>query len=387
MEDPSERIIILLNFFAEDRINRRELDELLGYIAESRHNEPLHAFMLSEWESIDTSKPFPEPDWTAMLNAITHSPKGSIPVYKRMWPRIAVAASILLALSAGGYFFLHKQPVQVAQNQEQDIAPGHNQATLTLANGNKIILTKGLNGKLAQQGNTAITVNAGNAIAYQSQQTTADAVIQYNTLSTARGEQSPYPLILPDGSKAWLNASSSITFPTTFAGNDRTVTVTGEAYFEVVHNSEKPFRVKIKDQTIQDIGTHFNINGYDDEPAISTTLIEGSVKVYTNTATAILKPGQQSNSSNGHIKVAQVDPDDAIAWKNGFFEFKDANIQAVMRQLGRWYDVDVQYEGSIPTNQFSGEMERSLNASQALKLLSHTKVHFRIEGKKIIVTP
>ena len=315
--------------------------------------------------------------------------KLSTPVkIKPLWPRIAAAASILLALSAGGYFVFHKTAIpQTAQSEQHDIAPGHNQATLTLANGQKIVLTKGLNGKLAQQGNTAITVNAGNAIAYQSQSATAEAVIQYNTLSTARGEQSPYPLILPDGTKAWLNAASSITFPTAFAGNDRTVTVTGEAYFEVVHNSNKPFRVKIKDQTIEDIGTHFNINGYDDEPVISTTLIEGSVKIYTANASAILKPGQQSNASNGHIKVAQVDADDAIAWKQGYFQFNTDDLESGMRKIARWYNIDVEYKNDAVRKQaLAGTISKYSNVSQVLKKMELTGViHLSLSGHKIIV--
>lgn len=313
----------------------------------------------------------------------------STPKIRPLWPRIAVAASILLAISAGGYFLLHKPQAQqqTAQTHPHDIAPGHNQATLTLANGQKIILTKGLNGRLAQQGNTAITVNAGNAIAYESQKAVADAVIQYNTLSTARGEQSPYPLILPDGTKAWLNAASSITFPTAFTGNERRVTVTGEAYFEVVHNSNKPFRVKIKDQTIEDIGTHFNINGYDDESAISTTLIEGSVKVYTNMASAVLIPGQQSNSSYGHIKVAQVDPDDAIAWKEGYFQFNTDNLESGMRKIARWYNVEVEYKNDAVRKQaLAGTISKYSNVSQVLKKMELTgAIHLTLSGHKIIV--
>ncbi|WP_214071858.1 FecR family protein [Mucilaginibacter sp. dw_454] len=308
-------------------------------------------------------------------------------VIRPLWPRIAAAASILIFLSVGAYYVFHKQvPPQIALIQKQDIAPGRNQATLTLANGQKIILRKGLSGQLARQGNTVIRVNGGSAIAYVPGQ--VDAKIEYNTLTTAKGEMSPYPLILPDGSKIWLNSQSSITFPTAFSGKERLVKITGEAYLEVVHKADQPFRVAVKGQTIEDRGTHFNINAYDDEPVINTTLLEGSIKISVGTKTAVLKPGQQASTVNGSslINVKSADVDQAVAWKNGFFQFNDADIQTVMRQLSRWYDVDVQYEGKVPSFDFSGEMERSLNASQVLKLLSK-KVHFRIEGKKIIVTP
>ena len=305
------------------------------------------------------------------------------------WQRIAAAASILLFLSVGGYFLFHKQlpQQQTAQNQKQDLAPGRNQATLTLANGSKIILTKTLRGQIAQQGNTLIQAGSGEAITYSSTNTTATKV-EYNTMSTAKGEMSPFPLILADGTKVWLNAASSITFPTAFTGNDRLVKITGEASFEVVHNAAKPFKVSVNGQTVEDIGTQFDINAYLDEPSMKTTLIEGSIRVSAGGTHKILMPGQQAQvKGNEIVVVPDADTEMAIAWKKGLFQYKDASIPAVMRQLARWYDVEIQYEGTIPDREFSGKIERNLKASQALDVLRFTKVHFRIEGKKIIVTP
>ncbi len=296
----------------------------------------------------------------------------------RLWPRIAVAASILLCCSIGIYFYQHRQQkpstTQIARN---DIAPGHNQATLTLSNGQQIILTKGMSGKLAQQGQTNIQVNSGSNIQYTA--AVKETEVAYNTLTTKRGEQSPYPLILADGSKVWLNAASSITFPTAFTGKERRVKVTGEAYFEVVHNNLQPFKVEAANQIIEDIGTHFNVNAYTDEPATITTLLEGAVKVNRLT----LKPGEQTDGKN----ITEADTEEAIAWKMGDFSFKQANIQTVMREFARWYDVDVAYEGQTRNAKITGHVHRNVNASQALKILTLLNIHYRIEGRKITVIP
>jgi len=302
--------------------------------------------------------------------------------------KYAAAASILILFSLGGYYIFHKQTQkdQIAQNQNRDFKPGHNQATLTLANGQKIILTKGLTGKLAQQGSTIIQVNSGNAIAYTA--TTAPQAIQYNTMSTAKGEQSPYPLILADGTKVWLNAESSITFPTSFNGKERIVKITGEAYFEVMHKSAAPFKVTVRGQTVEDIGTRFDINAYADEPAIVTTLVQGSVSVTEGSRKVILSPGQKSSvNGDNPISVKSADVDNAIAWTNGYFAFKQADIKTVMRQFSRWYNVDVAYEGTLPTTMITGKAYRNVNASEALTILTDLGIHYKIENKKIIIIP
>ena len=261
---------------------------------------------------------------------------------------------------------------------KNDIAPGHNQATLTLANGKKIILVKGLSGTLAQQGNTQIGVNGQSAIAYTATVATVNQPTTYNTLSTAVGEQSPYPLILPDGSKVWLNAQSSITFPTAFNGKERIVGITGEALFEVAHNAQHPFKVKTEKQTIEDIGTTFDVNAYADEPTTKTTLIEGKVKVNG----MFLEPGQQTDGA--HINT--VNTRRYTAWRNGDFYFEDDNIQTVMRELSRWYNVKINYEGDMTTESFDAQISRNKNISAVLHILENTKgVHFKIEGRRITV--
>jgi len=295
----------------------------------------------------------------------------------RLWPRIVAAASVILVLSVGGYFLLHKQkPQQVAANFRNDIKPGHNQATLTLANGKKIILTKGLSGLLAVQGNSTVKVTQDSDIRY-SVNNQQESQISYNTLSTVRGEASPYPLVLADGTKVWLNAESSITFPTAFTGKERLVTVSGEAYVEVKHDERKPFKIRTSQMLVEDIGTKFDISSYSDEKN-NTTLVEGKVKVNN----LVIEPGQQTDGSKVKIvKVGQV-----LAWKNNDFDFENDNIQTIMRQLSRWYDIDVNYEGNISTESFNAQISRNRNISVILKALERTGgVHFKIEGRRVTV--
>jgi ferric-dicitrate binding protein FerR (iron transport regulator) len=309
------------------------------------------------------------------IDAQINSPYSS-PVIRPLWIRIVAAASVLLFISLGGYYFMREQQSGQIAYYKSDVGPGHSQATLTLANGQKIVLIRGLSRKLVQ-GTTAIQIN--NGIIYTSG-LTAEATkgITYNTLSTSIGEQSPFPLILPDGSKVWLNALSSITFPTAFNGKERVVKVTGEAMFEVAHNAEHPFKVQTDKQTIEDIGTIFNVNAYADEPVTKTTLIEGIIKVNNQ----FLKPGQQSDGN--HVKAVNVKR--YSAWRTGDFYFEDDNIQTVMRQLSRWYKVEVNYEGNITTNGFTAQISRSKNISVILHILENTKgVHFRVEGRRITV--
>lgn len=306
---------------------------------------------------------------------------------------MCAAAAVILAFLSAGIYHLLREPTQlkqIAHNKMNDLKPGENRATLTLANGQKIVLTKGLAGQLSKQGNVNVSMKANGTVAYTagSDGQIVNAATAYNTLTTKKGEQ--FPLILSDGTEVILDAASSITFPVLFTGKQRVVRVTGQAYFKVVHNEHQPFEVLVKDQSIKDIGTEFNVNAYDDEGVVKTTLLEGSVKVSKASAAVVLIPGQQSqvtDNSNMITVVKNADVQSVVAWKNGLFQYNNASIQEVMRQVARWYNVDIQYEGTIPQREFSGKMQRNLNASQVLDLLSFTRIHFKIEGKKIVVTP
>lgn len=309
------------------------------------------------------------------------------------WRRIA-AAIIIMVFSTGVYVALKsdKQQTEVAQKQKQlkrgnDIAPGSDKATLTLADGSTIMLDSKHNGTLTQQGNTKVLQFNGK-LTYQ--QLTADehtSVISYNTIVTPKGGQ--YQITLPDGTIVWLNAASSLRFPTAFAGKERTVELTGEGYFEVAHNAHKPFVVKKGDAEIRVLGTHFNVKAYDEEQNIKITLLQGSVKVLQLSAnqSQLLIPGQQAQvNKSGGIKLnTDVDVDEAIAWKNGLFQFSGADIHELMRQIIRWYDVEVVYQGEIDQH-FRGTISKNVETSKVLQMLELTgTVHFKTEGKKIIV--
>jgi ferric-dicitrate binding protein FerR (iron transport regulator) len=318
------------------------------------------------------------------------------PVTKRLWPRITMVASVILCLSIGGYYYLSKSKTKhqqvTAKVEKVDIAPGSNKAVLVLNNGSKINLNSQVNGTIAKQGNAKIVKTTNGQLAYAPDNSDASAVV-YNTLSTPRGGK--YDLVLADGTKVWLNSASSITYPTAFKGNDRTVSITGEVYFEIVHKAKQPFRVNFKGHTIEDIGTEFNINTYDDEPVIKTTLVAGSIKLSRDSKSVTLRPGQQSitSLSNTDIEVKDADINEVTAWKNGLFKFKKAKIEDVMRQLSRWYNVDVAYPYGVPKTVFSGEMIKDANASQILDMLAYFKVNYEIvqqtksTEKKIIIKP
>jgi len=309
----------------------------------------------------------------------------------RVW--MASAAALLIFLSIGFYFFRIEQPEpKVAVSKTTDVIPGSNKAVLTLADGSKIILDHAGEGVLARQGNIVINKAGDGQLVYDASKSplsTDNAVVAYNTISTPRGGN--YHVILPDGSKVWLNSASSISFPTAFNGDERNVTITGEAYFEVASNIHKRFNVKANGMSVQVLGTHFNVMAYDDEASVKTTLLEGSVKVISGLVSNVIKPGEQAQVAVGKINVTTANLEEAVAWKNGYFYFKDTDIKTVMRQISRWYDVDVQYRGAVPETVFSGKMYKNVNASKVLEILSYFKVNFRIEepltpsGRKTII--
>jgi transmembrane sensor len=304
-----------------------------------------------------------------------------------LWPR--VAAAILVIFSVGGYLFI-KNRITTESLQSQihnEIVPGTNKAMLTLSNGKQISLSDAHNGTLSEEGNQLVKKADSGTVSYESKGTSDKNVpLTYNTITTPRGGQ--WSVILPDGTKVMLDATSSIKYPVRFEGKQRSVDITGQAYFEVAHNSKMPFYVTTKNQVVEVLGTHFNVNVYTDEPVSSVTLLEGGVKISKGMKTAILKPGQQAVMTNGtnKISIKKVDAENFVAWKTGRFFFNKADIKTVMRQLSRWYDVKVSYKGTMPQQQFNGDIQRNLQATQLLDILSnYYNIPFKIEGKKIIV--
>jgi transmembrane sensor len=314
--------------------------------------------------------------------------------------RIAAAAIVVGVVATAGWIWLMPaSKSNIAQTEKQaviksDVAPGGNKAMLTLANGSTIVLDSAANGMLISQGNVKVEKLANGQLSYTVLAHNNTAVT-YNTLSTPTGGQ--YQLLLPDGSKVWLNSASSITFPTAFTGRERKVNITGEAYFEVAHNSKMPFVVEKGRMAVEVLGTHFNINAYDDEDAVRTTLLEGKVKVVhhepatrgiKNEQSAILKPGEQAavSLSSHAIPVQAADVDVVMAWKNGLFHFENADVKTVMRQLRRWYDIEVEYRGAVKNEPLFVEVPRNTNLSDVLKVIeSTTGLRLAMEGKKVIV--
>jgi transmembrane sensor len=263
----------------------------------------------------------------------------------------------------------------------ENILPGTDRAVLTLANGSTIELDSAKSGSLAQLGNSQIVKLNSSSPEYNK---TRDGHLVYNTLSTPAGGQ--YRVVLADGTRIWLNASSSLHFPISFSGKERLVKLTGEAYFEVANNADMPFKVKVGEAEVQVLGTHFNIMAYENEKSINTTLLEGSVRVFSGAQQAIITPGQQTEiTKTGGMIVSQADVEEAVAWKNGFFEFNSFDIQQVMRQIARWYNVEIIYMGSIPEGHFSGYLKRSNDIMQVLEILKLGNVQVKIVGRKIMV--
>jgi ferric-dicitrate binding protein FerR (iron transport regulator) len=310
-------------------------------------------------------------------------------VNKSLWLRMAAAAAVLVFLSTGLYFMLNGSAQTNTVVYKTDIKPGTNKAILTLASGKTILLTGAKNGELASDGNAVISKAANGEVVYSAKDTASLKSLSYNTMTIPRSGQ--YHLVLADGTNVWLNAASSIKYPTVFSGNERKVEITGEAYFEVAHNAAKPFRVVANGEVVEVLGTHFNVNAYADEPVIKTTLLEGSVKVTQDRNMAMLIPGQQAqvnrDAANSAIRVVEnADTDEATAWKNGLFQFNKASIESIMRQASRWYNVEVSYsDNKRPVKTFTGSISRNTNLSQLLEILSYAGSRFEIDGKKIIV--
>lgn len=296
------------------------------------------------------------------------------------------AAVIVLAASLGLYQLIGSQEAKENQLVRSDVPPGGNKAVLTLADGRRISLTDAANGQLTEQSGITVTKKEDGQLIYELSQAEAGSggAPAYNTLSTPAGGQ--YQVRLPDGTKVWLNAASSLTYPAHFAVlKERQVELSGEAYFEVAPRKDKPFRVKTANQEIEVLGTHFNVNSYGDESSERTTLIEGAVKVTSRTGSALLKPGQEARVKED-IRIREADIETALSWKNGYFRFRGENIKSIMRELSRWYDIEVQYEGAISDEEYNGKISRFKNISQVLKMLEQTKtVHFKVDGRRVTV--
>lgn len=307
---------------------------------------------------------------------------------------LSAAAAVLIGV-LGVWFFARKEnaakPDAYVSVYKNDIPPGGSKAILTLADGSAVELDDTRKSALAGQGGTHIVQPEPGTLAYKAKSRAAKTgypdTLYYNTLSTPAGGQ--YQVTLSDGTRVWLNALSSLKYPAAFTGQDRVVELTGEAYFEVTADAVHPFRVNAGPVQVQVLGTHFNVNAYSDESAVRTTLLEGSVRLSQGSGREILlQPGQQAQTTvQGLALAGSAAADKAVAWKNGYFSFEGADIRTVMRQVARWYGVQVRYEGTPPSAVFGGDIERDLSLVQLLQGLSRTNLHFRLENKVLTVLP
>jgi len=298
-----------------------------------------------------------------------------------------VAASLLVCVGLGFVFLNQKSKTSstFAKTELKDVLPGSNKATLTLADGSVVDLDHAVNGELAKQNGIVIRKTENGQLEYVVQDN-PNAVSGTNTIATPRGGQ--YKVRLPDGTMVWLNAASSLKYPYPFDKNERLVELRGEAYFEVAKDHHRPFRVNAIHQTVEVLGTHFNINAYIDEPALKTTLLEGSVKVKAGNSQVFLRPGEQSklNAINEQLVIDKnIDAEQSIAWKNEVFAFNNEDIKSVMRQISRWYDIDVIYRGKITTEKYFGEIPRNTNLSEVFKILELNHVQVEISGKTLTI--
>ncbi len=307
----------------------------------------------------------------------------------KLWKRIAVAASFFGLLFVGYWLVKDKTTEngpQTIVSQTNDVkAPVSNRAMITLANGEQVYIDSALDRETVLQGNMKLIKLPTGEITYVLEGTVSTESMSYNTVSNPRGSK-VLPMQLADGTRFWLNVGSSLTYPVVFTGDVRKVEITGEAYFEVAHNDKMPFVVAKGQTEIKVLGTHFNVNAYDDEKELKVTLLEGAVQVQKAGEGVLLKPGQQAEVEGGIKLVDGVDTDLVMAWKNGMFAFHDASVQEVMRQLARWYDVTVKYEGTIPVHAFRGKIQRDNTLSVVLQILAEANIHYKINGNEIIVT-
>jgi hypothetical protein len=425
MQEKVNRITSLIEKFLEERLGPEEEKELKEWLAEAEHNDSFFQQVTNREVLREKLKYYASTDSEAIWNKTLQKIDGGAKlvdlypgkkVIRMPFGKIAVAASILVLISAGTWFYFSQstsnQTAEKGKNApatiNSPIVPGGNKAILTLGDGKTIPLATVQNGNLADQGYMQITKTDGRLI--YTMKPDSDGSLNskeiYNTVTTPRGGE--YQITLPDGSKVWLNAASSLRFPIAFAGNERIVELTGEAYFEVnpqeqaiakgqnAQNSKiakTPFIVKINTPAgnkneVEVLGTHFNVMAYTDESAIKTTLVEGKVKVTSGSSIQTIRPGEQARLSEGTISVKNVEATDVVSWTSGFIPVAGPDVEYTMRQIARWYDVNVIFQGKKPEGSFEGKLPRSASIENVIKILNVNNIKARLNGKDrtIIIT-
>jgi ferric-dicitrate binding protein FerR (iron transport regulator) len=401
-----ERIQYLLAGWMQGGLTEAENSAFYQLLVDDDQNELFKEALDAVWFSKEFNDKMGEDSAAKIFREITGA---KVVPMRKTWTKW-VAAAVIVFVVCGLWFVvsqesnLRRETPVIAKTHDVP-APNSSRAMITLADGTKVYLDSVGNGTVAQQGNTNVIKTEDGRIIYSHEDTKAQSEIAYNTLSNPRGSK-VIDMQLSDGSHVWLNAGSSVKYPVAFVGNERKVEITGEAYFEVAHVESPalkgtpfnkggranalPFIVQHGDVSVTVLGTHFNVNAYDDEEVLRVTLLEGSVKVSANNKSVFIKPDEQAvvnTTSHSLLTNSSVDIDEVMAWKNGRFVFNSADIQSIMRQISRWYDVDVVYEGQITEREFTGKINRNVNASEVMAMLEYAGVHFKIEGRKIVVMP
>jgi transmembrane sensor len=392
MESNNDRLNYLITQYLNKECTADEFAELFTYIGNQAYEEVLQVRMRDDLKSLKPGADVHQVDWDSIYNNVISSTDNN--KVRNMFSRrlaLAAAVTLLCTIGAGLWALRQKQPVaqqMAATKQKLDVKPGTDKAILKLADGREIILNNTAKGILTHEGQTAIKQQANGVIAYEAganaqQQGSQTAT---NTLSIPSGGQ--YMLILPDNSKVWLNSNSSLTYATAFNRAERVVELIGEGYFEIAKDARHPFIVHSGRSSVRVLGTHFNISAYPDEKLNEVTLSEGSVMLTVGKQSAKIKPGQQAsfNHHDDMIALREVDVDEAIDWKNGYFQFDNASMERVMNKIKHWYNIEIEYQGNQPAVKFTGMISRNNNLSKILDLLQSTGgVNFEIGNKKVIV--
>jgi ferric-dicitrate binding protein FerR (iron transport regulator) len=383
----------------QDDLSVSEKEELFEWVNRSEENRNLFNRITNESKLISDTAQVEDSNANLLSRLKTSIPELNvtpIPVRRINW-RISAAAAILIFVLIYTVIRVQRHKANFDDHQSPssqkivaDVqAPSGSHTTLTLASGSAIIVDSAQDGTLAKEGGVNVSLNHSQIVYTDKTSQQSSTKVFLNTLTTAKGGQTS--IVLADGSRIWLNAASSIRFPTNFRGNERRVILTGEAYFEITHNSKAPFIVQLKTADIKVLGTRFNVMAYENESSMKTTLLQGSVRIITGKRETNLEPGQQAvfatETRGAEIRVYKTDVDtaQAVAWKNGEFQFNISDIGEVMRQLERWYNVEVIYESDKPTIRLSGAIARNVSLSNVLKLLEFNGLHYKVDSGKIII--
>jgi len=390
---PDQNIATLIDRLLNGSITPEEKETLAKWILRDGDEKDLHLMMERAWSDFKPGQTLPAEKADELLGSVLQKIKEEEePVRLRRRPirlyRLAAAVLLFVIVTGAGIFLLRKQtgsPSAVVASGDV-LPPSANKAVLTLSNGKTIVLDSAVKGNIATQRATAIIKKGDGDIAYQTDGKTEE--VEYNTLTVPRGSRIAH-VTLSDGTRVWLNSGSSLRYPVTFNGPDREVEVTGESYFEVAQDKAHPFVVNKGNNAIKVLGTHFNVNAYDEEGPMKVTLLEGSVKVTSSADNSLLLPGQMAVMNAGQkIDVDKnADIEKVMAWKNGYFNFSSADIRTVMRELARWYGLELVFN-NVTNEKFHVEVSRDIPLSKVLRILEMTdKIHFNISGNKVTVLP